>query len=129
MQPTHPEKDGLRKNLMKLYENSLPPGVPRAKLFKVFMRGHENAIEEKCPTGCEEDVYERVLQLRTKRRELEATKVEAMKESEEAKTILDEKVKEMEVAVATWRLSNAGQVEMKMQITRYGFTESLCAKG
>ena len=75
--------------------------MPRAKLFKIFMRGHENAIEEKCPTGCEEDVYERVLQLRTKRRELEATKVEAMKESEEAKTILDEKVKEMEVAVAT----------------------------
>ena len=93
--------DNALQNLMKLYENSLPPGVPRAKLFKVFMRGHENAIEEKCPTGCEEDVYERVLQLRTKRRELEATKVEAMKESEEAKTILDEKVKEMEVAVAT----------------------------
>jgi WD40 repeat protein len=92
--------DNALQNLMKVYENSLPPGAPRAKLFKVFMRDIESEIEEKCPTGCEEEVYERVLQLRSKRRELEGAKVEAMKESEKAKTFLEEKVKETEVAVA-----------------------------
>ena len=85
--------DNALQNLMKVYENSLPPGAPRAKLFKVFMRDIEDGIEEKCPTGCEEDVYERVVQLRTKRRELEAAKVDAMNESEKAKTFLEEKVK------------------------------------
>ena len=99
--------DNALQNLMKVYENSLPPGAPRAKLFKVFMRDIEDGIEEKCPTGCEEDVYERVVQLRTKRRELEAAKVDAMNESEKAKTFLEEKVKEMEVAVAALKDTTA----------------------
>ena len=42
--------------------------------------------------------YTRERAVTEKRRELEAAKVDAMKESEKAKTFLEEKVKEMEVA-------------------------------
>ena len=89
------------QNLTKVYENSLPPGAPRAKLLKIFMRDVEYNDLEKCPIGCEEEIYERVLNLRSKRRELEDSKTEAMKESEEAKMFLDGRRKEMEDAAAS----------------------------
>ena len=89
------------QNLTKVYENSLPPGAPRAKLLKIFMRDVEYNDLEKCPIGCEEEIYERVLNLRSKRRELEDSKTEAMKESEEAKMFLDGRRKEMEDAASS----------------------------